>query len=246
MALRLQLGLAMNRIAITALLVSCFSSGALGCSATASMAPRSPAAAFDSGASNLDSIPTPDGTTQVIATHVVPKAGVSLVADGDRIGLRYATEANPRVTVALDPASLQIVGGETSPAGAPSSLPPGPASAELADHGHLVAWTEGSLETGFRVRATTVAPDGSSDTPVRVASEGSAVGQPVVAVTGTGTGVVAFIESNGDGFQLVVKRVDCATSGAVRQGSSALAGAKAQGAGAAGSVARGPKEPSRS
>jgi hypothetical protein len=201
----------MNRLAITALLVSCFSSGALGCSATASLAPHSPAATFGAGTSDLDSMPAPDGTTQVIATHVVPKAGVTLVTDGDNIGLRFATTANPRITVALDPATLQIVDGATPPVETPASASPGPASVELTNHGHLVAWTEGSVETGFRVRATTVAPDGSSDTPIRVASEGSAIGQPAVAVTPAGNAVVAFIESNGDGFQLVVKRVNCAT-----------------------------------
>ena len=70
-----------------------------------------------------------------------------------------------------------------------------------------MAWTEGSLETGYRVRATILSLDGSTSAPTDLGDQGSAIGQPVVAVTPAGDGVVAFIESNDDGFQLVVKRV---------------------------------------
>jgi len=41
--------------------------------------------------------------------------------------------------------------------------------------------------------------------------DGSAVGQPAVVMTRAGNRVVAFIESNGDGFQLVVTHVTYAT-----------------------------------
>jgi hypothetical protein len=198
----------MNRLALTALVVSCFSFGALGCSVTASMAPRSPAVAFAAGASDVQSC-SADGT-QVIATHVVPKAGVSAVAEGARIGLRFATTGSPRVAVALDPGTLQILGGETPPVETASSASNGTVQTELPDHRRLVAWTEGSREGGLRVRATTLSPDGSSDAPMELRYAGSAVGQPAVAVTRAGNGVVAYIESNGDGFQLVATHVTCA------------------------------------
>ena len=178
----------MNRLAVSALLVSCLSFGALGCSTTASVPTRSPAVAFGAGASDIQAC-TADGT-QVLATHVVPKAGVA---------------------VALDPGTLQILAGETPPVETASSGSRGPAQTELPDHRRLVAWTEGSIETGMRVRASTLSPDGSADASLDLRVEGSAVGQPAVAVTHAGNGVIAFIESNDDGFQLVVTHVTCAT-----------------------------------
>jgi hypothetical protein len=205
MAPRLQYELAMNHIALTAVVVSCLSFGALGCSTTASMAPHSPVGASDVAANG-----TPDDTMLVVATHVVPKAGVSAVVEGDHIALRFATTGNRRVALALDPGTLQILGDETSPVEGPSSGSFGAASVDLPHHGHLVAWTDGSVQTGFRVRAVTLSADGSSETPISIGDEGSAVGRPAVAVTPGGNAVVAFIESNDDGFQLVVKHVTCA------------------------------------
>jgi hypothetical protein len=199
----------MNRLALSALLVSVLSLGALGCSTTAASVPtRSPAVAFGANVSDVQSC-TVDGT-QVIATHVVPKAGVTAVAEGARIGLRFATTGNAHVAVAVDPGTLQMLGGETAPAETAASGSQGPVQTELPDHRRLVAWTDGSIEGGMRVRATTVSPDGSSDAPLDLRYEGSAVGQPAVAVTRAGNGVVAFIESNGDGFQLVATHVTCA------------------------------------
>jgi hypothetical protein len=198
----------MNRIALAALLASCFSFGALGCSSTASVA-RSPALGFAASPSDIAQSCTPDGT-QVIATHVVPKAGISAVAQGDRIGLRFATTANPHVALALDPGTLEVLAGEPAPAAAAPSPAQGPVQVELTGHRSLVAWTEGSVEGGWRTRVATVAADGSSEA-VDFGYEGSAVGQPAVAVTRAGNGVVAFIESNGAGFQLVVTHVTCAT-----------------------------------
>jgi len=200
----------MNRIALAALLASCFSFGALGCSSTTSVAPRSPALAFAASASDVTQSCTPD-RTQVIATHVVPKAGITAVAEGDRIGLRFATTGNPRVALALDPANLEILGGETPPVESAPSASRGPVQVELTGHRRLVAWTEGSVEAGWRTRVTTVGADGSSEAPVDFGYQGSAVGQPAVAVTRAGNGVVAFIESNGAGFQVVVTHVSCAT-----------------------------------
>jgi hypothetical protein len=57
----------------------------------------------------------------------------------------------------------------------------------------------------------TLGPDGTTEVAIDFGYEGSAVGQPAVAVTRAGNGVVAFIESNGAGFQLVVTHVTCVT-----------------------------------
>jgi hypothetical protein len=200
----------MNRLALAALVTSCLSFAALGCSSTLSSAPASPAVAFAASASDVGQTCTPDGT-HVIASHVVPSAGVSAVAEGDRIGLRFATTGSPRVAVALDPGTLEILGGETPPVETARSASRGPVQVQLSDHRSLVAWTEGSVETGWRTRVATVGADGSSEVPVDFGYQGSAVGQPAVAVTRAGNGVVAFIESNGAGFQLVVTHVSCAT-----------------------------------
>ena len=168
--------------------------------------PREPASALAADACDRTSGATPE-ETHVVATHVVPKGGVRVVADGDRLGLRFATAGNHGVALALDPVTLQVLGGETPPVETPSSAAPARQHIELPDHRRLVAWTEGSLETGYRVRATVLSLDGSIAVPTDLGDEGSVVGQPAVAVTPAGDGVVAFIESNDDGFQLVVRRV---------------------------------------
>jgi hypothetical protein len=49
------------------------------------------------------------------------------------------------------------------------------------------------------------------DSPFAVEHDGSAVGTPALAVGSSGRGVLAFIESNGHGFQLVAAPVDCST-----------------------------------
>jgi len=201
----------MTRTALTALLAGCLSFGAFGCSSTASVArapAASPAVAFAASASDVSSSCTPDGTPRVLATHVVPTRGVQAVAEGATLGLRFATTGEPRVAVALDPETLHILGGVAPPAETAASAR-GPVAVELPDHRRLVAWTEGTVETGLRVHATTLSADGSSEAPFELGYQGSAVGQPAVAVTKAGNGVIAFIESNGAGFHLVVTHLTC-------------------------------------
>jgi len=45
--------------------------------------------------------------------------------------------------------------------------------------------------------------------PVAPAHEGSAIGVPRLAFADSGRGVVAFLESNGSGFQVVAASLDC-------------------------------------
>jgi hypothetical protein len=173
---------------------------------------RAPASALDGDACGRTAGATPE-ESHVVATHVVPMAGVSVVAEGDRIGLRFATTENPGAALALDPVTLRVLGSEAPQVETPSSGAPARQHIELPDHRRLVAWTEGSLENGYRVRATVLSLDGSAAAPTDLGDQGSAVGQPVVAVTPAGDGVVAFIESNDHGFRLVVKRVCVAAPG---------------------------------
>jgi hypothetical protein len=209
LASRLHYGLAMNRLALSALFLGCFSFGALGCSATTASAPHSPSVAFAASASDVLQSCTPEGTPRVVATHVSPRAGLAAVAEGGQIKLHFATARSPLATT-LDAGGLDIVKAEAAPAAVAANAAQGPADVELPDHRHLVAWTEGTTERGMRVRVRTVGADGSSEAPIDFAYDGSAIGQPAVAVTRAGSGVVAFIESTDDGFQVVAARMTCA------------------------------------
>ncbi len=199
----------MNHVALSAVLVSSLSLGAMGCSSPASLPTRSPAVAFGANLADVAQSCVPDGT-QVIATHVVPGAGVTAVAEGPRLVVRFATAHHPHVALALDPETLRVLDEDPSTAQGTSDSRD-PVQIELTGHRHLVAWTEGSIEAGLRPRVATLGPDGTTEVAIDFGYEGSAVGQPAVAVTRAGNGVVAFIESNGAGFQLVVTHVTCVT-----------------------------------
>jgi hypothetical protein len=151
------------------------------------------------------------GEPRVVATHIVPKTGVTAVSKGGRVWLHYATKAKAEETIALEPESLETVEGETPP---PAETLEGPADRveiSLNDGRRLIAWTQGSVYSGLKVQAAYLATDGSTEGIVDLGYQGSAIGDPAVAVTSAGNGVVAFIESNGAGFQLVATRVSCKT-----------------------------------
>jgi hypothetical protein len=146
---------------------------------------------------------------RVIATHVTPQAGVTATADGSHVWLRFGTTKAPRVLERLDVDSLE---SNTDANAAPleNGAGRGPVVLSLPDDRRLVAWTDGTLEKGMHVRAVTVGTDGISvGQSIDLGYEGSAIGRPAVAVTPNGHGVLAFIESNGAGFQVVATRVSC-------------------------------------
>jgi hypothetical protein len=124
-----------------------------------------------------------------------------------RVWLHYGTKAKGDTTVAIAPESLEIVADRVAPP--PRALDRPAHSVEVAteDGRHLVAWTQGDVFPGNDVRTASMGL-GSSD-PVDLGYQGNAVGDPAVAVTSAGSGVVAFIESTGTGFQLVAMRVSC-------------------------------------
>ena len=188
-------------------------SGGVGCVLTPRVAPAgAPTVAF--GASDADvSFPscTPDGMPRVVATHVVPMNRISAVADGDRIGLRFSTTQTPLDAVTLDARTLDVVEERAPPDYLAPSEPGEPVRVELSDRRHLVVWMSGTIETGLSVQAVTVGAGGSPSTPVQLGYEGSAIGDPTVAVTDDGDGVIAFIESSGAGFQLVATHMKCST-----------------------------------
>ena len=202
----------MNTTTLSAALAACFlslSTAACSTTTTASAA-RHPAVGFAASASDLASACTLEGMPRVIATHVVPKAGVSATSADGHIWLRFATTRDPRVTVAIDPESLEVQNAaEPPPAVTPLAQPGQLIAVDLQDHHRVVAWTEGSTEKGVSVRLATETDDGSPSNAVDLGYEGSAIGTPALAATPDGKGVVAFIESTGAGFHVVAMRVSC-------------------------------------
>ncbi|HEX8794611.1 MAG TPA: hypothetical protein VF765_26880 [Polyangiaceae bacterium] len=204
----------MSSKGMTLFVYSLVGAGALaaltGCSSTAQLArSASPTVAFGAEASDVPSGCSPEGMPRVIATHVAPKAGLTATQDGSHVWLRFATTKAPRVIEQLDVETLET--GADANAGPPEGgSGSGPVVLSLPDDRRFFAWTDGTLEQGMRVRGVTVGSDGVSvGEGIDLGYEGSAIGRPAVAITPSGRGVLAFIESNGAGFQVVATRVSC-------------------------------------
>jgi len=173
-----------------------------------------------------------DGSTRVLATKVSPSAGVEAKADSSRVVLRFSHTRNARRSaLSVDPESLDAV--EESDVSFPKlehAADPGRSiltrhavsweAGELRVDGPIVAsvdsdrsvwaWTTGSIHSGLDVRVSTVGEHGRPlGGPVTLAHEGSAIGLPSVAVTPSGRGVIAFLDSDERGFRLVAASVDC-------------------------------------
>jgi hypothetical protein len=74
----------------------------------------------------------------------------------------------------------------------------------------VVARTVGSVYTGLDVQVSTLGRAGRAlGAPVLIANGGSVLGEPVVAFTPSGRGVVAYLESSEHGFQLVAASLAC-------------------------------------
>jgi hypothetical protein len=150
-----------------------------------------------------------EGAPQVVATHVAPRGGIIAAAEGSLVRLEFSTTAlDPaRVAVQVDPASLEVVDQEITRV-APAAVPHGTVEVRFEDGRGLLAWTEGSVYEGIHVVAQGFS-DVGQDAPLDLGFEGSAIGQPAATLTSAGRGVLAFIESYGAGFHLVVTRLTC-------------------------------------
>ncbi len=183
--------------------------GALGCSST-TLAGGSPAVAFGAAASDVDRGCSLDAAPRVLATHVKPMSGITAVTEGGVVWLRFATTHDARVAIAIDPDTLQMVEVAAPPVEVAAGALKGPVEIDLPGHERLVAWTEGSTEDAH-VKAVTVADQGMAiGATIDLGFHGSAIGRPAVAFGAHGKGVLAFIESNDVGFQVVVVRAGCA------------------------------------
>src|ERR1700722_6665576 len=178
--------------------------GTTGCSGTTTVAPASPAVAFGAPRSDVEQGCSLDGMPRVVATRVIPKAGVSAQVSGGRVWLRFSTTHDSRVLLALDPETLEVTDDATPPVESAPAATRGPVEVEVQDHRRLVAWTEGSMNEGLHVKAITIGDEGNAmGSAIDLGFQGSAIGRPAVAFNENGKGVLAFIESNETGFQLV-------------------------------------------
>jgi len=169
-----------------------------------------------------------DGSPRVVAAKAAPRAGVEAAADSSHIRLRFATRGSaPYVALALDPQSLEELGMTESMPFAPASKDDlarpggaaepsdrgasrGPVVASVDSERSVLVWTDGSVYAGMDVHVMTVGPDGAPlSAPVTIPHEGSAIGQPAVAVTSSGRGIVAFLDSGDRGFRVVAVSLDC-------------------------------------
>jgi hypothetical protein len=196
------------KLAVTVAAASVFALATTGCSASAaSPVARQPVVAFGATPSELAGACTMDGTPRVVATHVVPRGGVTAVAHGGSVWLRFETTRDARAVMAIDPRTLEAIDAGDAPA--EQAAPAAPVRVQLDGGRSMVAWTEGTDETGLSVKVATVDAEGVTTPPADLGFEGSAIGRPAVASTPQGQGVVAFVESSGIGFHLVVTRVTC-------------------------------------
>jgi len=97
----------------------------------------------------------------------------------------------------------------TPPAGGKGEQAMSPSLAALPGGRFLFVWTEGPA-SGHDVRALTFGPDGKPiGAPLVISNAGVNAGQGQAAVTASGQGVVAFLESGGNGFQVVATPIAC-------------------------------------
>jgi hypothetical protein len=177
-----------------------------------------------------------DGDVRVIAEKVAP-VPMDAVARDERLWLRYGARVHEPLVVGLDPGSLQVVavaGAADWPPRANEGLTPvawqgatgGPGDAvqgrsivRVDAERSLVAWSEGSVEGGYQVRVATLGWRGEPlGRVITLNREGSAMSSPVASIGPSGRGLLAFVESNGHGFQVVAAPLYCAIEhGAVAQ-----------------------------
>ena len=181
----------------------------LGCAGRTAAEPA-PALAFAATDTDITPGGCAIGSPHVLSKKAAPPVGVTARAESRVAWIAFGPTAQERVVLKVDPVSLGVF--ETfADAAEPSSIGHGDAVFAWIDGGRSIrAWTEGSTETSHRVRVQTFDRAGEPlDAPVALQNEGSAVGAPALAMDPSGRGVLAFIESNGHGFELVAAPLDC-------------------------------------
>jgi hypothetical protein len=136
---------------------------------------------------------------RVVATHVVPRDEITATSDSSKVLLHFGTTQSAHALASVNVQSLEA---DMAAESATPELEPTPVTAPLPEGKKLVAWTARSDFSSWH-------PDGATSDAADLGYQGAAIGRPALAVTPEGDGVLAFIESNGDGFQVVATRVVC-------------------------------------
>ncbi len=191
----------------------------LGCASGPTARATAPVLAFAATDNDIAPGGCAIGSPSVLATSAAPPVGLSARAGSQVVWIAFAPTMQERATLSVDPTSLRILGSvQGSAPGGENDRDVDPSSMGqrnsvfvwLAGGRSIQAWTEGSTETKFNVRVRTLDRAGEPlDSPVSVQHEGSAFGAPALAMNSSGHGLLAFIESNGRGFQLVAAPLDC-------------------------------------
>jgi hypothetical protein len=96
------------------------------------------------------------------------------------------------------------------PAGGKGEQAMSPALSALPGGRFLLVWTEGPA-SGHEVRALTLSSEARPlGGPIVVSSESTNAGQGQAAVNASGQGVIAFLESRGDAFEVAATSIACA------------------------------------
>jgi hypothetical protein len=162
------------------------------------------------------------------ATAFAPKGDLAHIgALGPVVGSPAVTISDGVVMVAWadratadDPWRLRLVRfkagsspGEPStflpPAGGKGAQAMSPGLTALSGGRFLLVWTEGPASE-HDVRAQTLSADGRPiGAPLVVSGEGTNAGQGQAAVNARGQGIIAFLESRGDGFEVAATSISC-------------------------------------
>jgi hypothetical protein len=114
--------------------------------------------------------------------------------------VRFKTGENPGEPTTFAP-----------PPGGPGEQTMSPAVMAVPGKRFLLVWTEGP-QARHDVRALTFGEDGAPiGAPLVISGQGANAGQAQVAVTASGRGAIAFLESTDDGFQVAATPVTCAS-----------------------------------
>lgn len=167
------------------------------------------------GLARAGEAPAPKGNVAYFS-GLGPFVGSPVVAlNGSEIMAAWADRTGPDA-----PWSLRLVhfnAGESLgeprtfalPAGGKGGPAMSPALAALREKGFLLVWSEGPA-AARGVRAVTLTGSGETvGEAMDLSSVGANAGQPQAALTASGRGVVAFLQSAGNAFELVATPVTC-------------------------------------
>jgi hypothetical protein len=149
----------------------------------------------------LELVPTPLDGALAVEPNERPLSAQGLFADAVWLQseVRGGAPSSKRPALVSDESNADEPGGETF------------IVAKVDSGRWLRASVEGSIYTGFDVLVGTVGRDGEPIGDwVALSHEGNAMNlRPALAVGPSGRGVVAFVESNEPGFQVVASAIDC-------------------------------------